>query len=128
MELKEGDLISIPYLHEFGIKIVYQNLIEKGYKVLNVRIEPDVNPQILAEHRGEKLFIFVRSAFYPAMGKKPSIPLINKIKKIAQQNNGNTYIALVGIGNADGQSEADKAKPRVGGRHYILYEGLQKQK
>ena len=41
-------------LHFLGIKVVYKDLIDRGYKVLNVRKEFDVNPQILAEINDSK--------------------------------------------------------------------------
>ena len=46
--MEKGQELTTEELHFLGIKVVYKDMIDKGFKVLNVRKEPDVNPQILA--------------------------------------------------------------------------------
>ncbi|GAO30033.1 hypothetical protein [Geofilum rubicundum] len=54
-------------LHFFGLKVVYKDLVDNGFEVLNVRREMDVNPQILARKEDVLYFIVVRTAPYPEM-------------------------------------------------------------
>jgi hypothetical protein len=111
-------------LHFLGIKVVYKDLVDKGYEVLNVRKEKDVDPQILARSEGNMLFIMVRTARFPDMGildpRTASRVLIhaNKHKAIC-------YFASVGIANAGGETDEEMAKPEVDGEYFINYKGLQ---
>lgn len=123
--MKEGDLITPEYLHEFGIKITYQDLINKKYKVLNVRMEPNVDPQILAELNGKKIMVVVRSAYYPEVGKMPATPLHAKLLKLAKRMQADLTLARVGIGRGDTEDKAEKSKPLVGGVHLIQYSGIE---
>ena len=123
--MKEGDLITPEYLYEFGIKIVYQNLVENGYKVLNVRMEPEVNPQILAEKDAQKVMVVVRTDFYPRVGLVPDNILWNKLLKLAEKMGTELKLARVGIGRGDVEDEAEKSRPLVGGTHLIMYGGLE---
>ena len=43
-----GKVMNYEDLHYFGLKVVYKDLVDNGFEVLNVRKELDVNPQILA--------------------------------------------------------------------------------
>lgn len=112
-------------LHFLGIKVVYKDLVDKGHKVLNVRKEPDVNPQILAEIDGGKALIVVRTARYPHMGVlQPHIAA--KIRDLAIKHKAGMYFASVGIANANGDSDEEMAQPVVDGEYYINYKGLTK--
>lgn len=111
-------------LHFLGIKVVYKDLVDKGYKVLNVRKETDVNPQILAMKDDKRYFIVVRTTPYPEMGIL--IPtLAAEVLHHATKHDAICKFASVGIANANGETEEDMAKPVVGGEYYINYKGLQ---
>ncbi|MFB6320190.1 hypothetical protein [Saccharicrinis sp. FJH54] len=112
-------------LHFLGIKVVYKDLVDQGLKVLNVRKEPDVNPQILAEIDGNKALIVVRTARYPHMGVlQPHTAA--QIRELAAKHNASMYFASVGIANANGDSDEEMAQPVVNGEYYINYKGLTK--
>lgn len=111
-------------LHLLGIKVVYKDMIDKGYKVLNVRQEPDVNPQILATKDDKCYFVVVRTAIFPDMGLL--LPhLAGEVMKHGNKHNAVCYFASVGIANANGQNDEEMAKPVKGGEYYINYKGLQ---
>ena len=46
-------------LHFFGIRVVYKDLVDQGYEVLNVRKEMDVNPQILARRVKRSILLWL---------------------------------------------------------------------
>lgn len=111
-------------LHFIGIKVVYKDLVDKGYEVLNVRREMDVDPQILARKDGQMLFIVVRTETFPDMGVlKPRVAA--RVGMHAKKHQAVCFFASVGIANANGESEEEMGKPVVDGEYYINYKGLQ---
>lgn len=111
-------------LHFLGIKVVYKDLIDNGYEVLNVRKEEDVDPQILARKEGIMLFIVVRTARFPDMGVlKPRTAA--RVGVHAKKHNAVCYFASVGIANAKGDNDEEMGKPEVDGEYFINYKGLQ---
>jgi flavorubredoxin len=110
-------------LHFLGIKVVYKDLVDKGYKVLNVRKEIDVNPQILAEINDVKALIMVRTARFPNMGVL--VPEIaSQVKELAKKHRAHLFFASVGIANANGDTDEEMSQPLLGGEYYINYKGL----
>ncbi len=115
--------MNLEELHFLGIKVVYKDLIDKGYEVLNVRKELDVNPQILAKKDDKFHMVLVKTGYYPEMGIiLPDI--IEQVKELGKKHNSECWYASVGIANANGATEEEMAKPVVGGEFYINYQGL----
>ncbi len=111
-------------LHFLGIKVVYKDLVDNGYEVLNVRKETDINPQIVARRNGKMYFIVVRTATYPDMGVlTPQVA--SRVSAHARKHNAICYFASVGIANALGETEHQMGCPVVDGEYYINYKGLQ---
>ncbi len=116
--------LSDEELHFLGIKVVYKDLVDKGYEVLNVRQELDVNPQILALKEGKRFFIVVRTERFPEMGILfPHIAA--DVLKVSTKHDGISLFASVGIANADGSNDEEMSKPVKNGEYYINYKGLQ---
>jgi len=120
----KGKLMNSEELHFLGIKVVYKDLVDKGYEVLNVRKETDVNPQILATKDDKRYFIVVRTSYYPEMGVL--VPHIAaEVLQHANKHNATCLFASVGIANANGETDEEMARPVTGGEYYINYKGLQ---
>ncbi len=118
-----GKLMNLEELHFLGIKVVYKDLIDKGYEVLNVRKEINVNPQILAKKDEQFHMIIVKTGFYPDMGIiLPEV--VNQVHKLGKKHNAQCWYASVGIANANGKTEDEMAKPEVDGEYYINYQGI----
>lgn len=110
-------------LHFFGIRVVYKDLVDQGYEVLNVRKEMDVNPQILARKSETLYFVVVRTATYPQMGVlTPEVAA--KVSMHALRHNAVCRFASVGVANANGETDEEKGRPELGGEFYINYNGL----
>lgn len=111
-------------LHFLGIKVVYKDLVDKGYEVLNVRKELDINPQILARNKGGQfVLVVVKTERYPHMGLlTPDVAA--DVRLLAQKRQAICYFASVGIANANGESEEEMSKPVLGGEYYINYDGF----
>jgi len=116
--MDEGDL------HFLGIKVVYKDLVDKGYEVLNVRREENVDPQILARFNGKFLFVVVRTAAFPDMGVLTP-GLAARVRTHARKHQADCYFASVGIANATGDNDEEMALPVVDGEYFINYKGLQ---
>lgn len=111
-------------LHFMGIKVVYKDLIDNNYEVLNVRQEPDVNPQILATKEGKRYFIVVRTACYPDMGIL--LPYVAAdVLKHSIKHQAICLFASIGVANANGENEEEMTQPVLNGEYYINYKGLQ---
>lgn len=118
-----GKKMEYEDLHFFGIKVVYKDLVDKGYEVLNVRKETDVDPQILARKNGQLYFIVVRTARFPRMGVlKPDVAA--DVAKYALRHKAVCQFASVGVANAKGNSDEEMGIPEIGGEYYINYNGL----
>jgi len=122
--MADKKIMDAEELHFLGIKVVYKDLVDKGYEVLNVRKEMDIDPQILARHKGKMLFIVVRTAAYPDMGVlQPRTAA--RVTAHARKHNAVCYFASVGIANAEGEGDEEMSKPVVDGEYYINYKGMQ---
>jgi hypothetical protein len=110
-------------LHFLGIKAVYKHLTDKGDKVLNVRNEMDINPQILAEIDGARAIVVVKTSRYPHMGIITP-PLAAQMQTLANKMKCRLYFASVGIANALGETDEAMAQPETNGEYYINFKGL----
>lgn len=119
----KGDVLTDEELHFLGIKAVYKAIIDKGYKVLQVRKEIDINPQILATINGERYFIVVRTAKYPDMGiLMPDVAA--RVLMHAKKNKATSLFAGVGIANANGDNDEEMSLPVRDGEYFINFKGL----
>ncbi len=118
-----GKLMNLEELHFLGIKVVYKDLVDKGYEVLNVRKELDVNPQILAKKDEQFHMILVKTGFYPEMGIiLPEV--VSQVNELGKKHNAKCWYASVGIANANGKTEEEMSRPEVNGEYYINYQGI----
>ena len=118
-----ADVMNLEELHFLGIKVVYKDMVDKGYEVVNVRKELDVNPQILAKKDDKFHMVVVKTGYYPDMGIiLPEV--IQQVKELGVKHKATCWYASVGIANANGQTEEEMAKPVAGGEFYINYKGL----
>jgi hypothetical protein len=98
-------------------------MVDSGYDVLQVRKEPDINPQILAVKDGQRYFVVVRTERYPDLGVlKPETAA--RVLMHAKKNKAKCLFAGVGIANADGDSDEEMRYPVKGGEYYINFKGL----
>jgi len=110
-------------LHFFGLKVVYKDLVDNGFEVLNVRRELDVNPQILAKKDDVLYFIVVRTARFPEMGiLMPDVAA--KVARHAMKHNAVCRFGSVGVANARGNDDQEMSNPEIDGEYYINFKGL----
>ncbi len=115
--------MNLEELHFLGIKVVYKDLVDKGYEVVNARKELDVNPQILAKKDDQFHMFLVKTGFYPDMGIiLPEI--VDQVHDLGKRHNAKCWYASIGIANANGKTEEEMARPEVDGEYYINYQGF----
>ena len=119
----KGEVLTDEELHFLGIKVVLKSLTDDGYKVLQVRKESDINPQILATKEGVRYFIVVRTARYPDMGiLTPEVAA--RVLMHAKKNNATCKFAGIGIANGNEDSDVGMSQPVKDGEYFINYKGL----
>ncbi len=118
-----ADILNLEELHFLGIKVVYKELVDKGYEVLNVRKELDINPQILAKKNDAFHMIVVKTAYYPDMGILLPETIL-QVSKLATKHQATCWYASVGIANANGLTDEEMSRPVKGGEYYINFKGL----
>ncbi len=119
----KGEVLTDEELHFLGIKVVFKSLTDDGYKVLQVRKESDINPQILATKEGVRYFIVVRTARYPDMGiLTPEVAA--RVLMHAKKNNATCKFAGIGIANGNEDSDVGMSQPVKDGEYFINYKGL----
>ena len=119
----KGEVLTDEELHFLGIKVVFKSLTDDGYKVLKVRKESDINPQILATKEGVRYFIVVRTARYPDMGiLTPEVAA--RVLMHAKKNNATCKFAGIGIANGNEDSDVGMSQPVKDGEYFINYKGL----
>ncbi|HBX87635.1 MAG TPA: hypothetical protein DEG09_03355 [Marinilabiliaceae bacterium] len=118
-----GKVMNYEDLHYFGLKVVYKDLVDNGFEVLNVRKELDVNPQILARKAETLYFIVVRTATFPDMGLLTPDVAAN-VSRHAMKHKAVCRFASVGVANAKGDNDEMMSKPEIDGEYYINYKGL----
>jgi hypothetical protein len=119
----KGEELTDDELHFLGIKVVYKSMVDDGYEVLQVRKEPDINPQILAGKDGKRYFIVVKTDRYPDMGVLlPEVAV--RVLQHAKKHEAVCLFASVGIANADGENDEEMRHPVKDGEYYINFKGL----
>jgi len=122
--MTKKQLLSRAEVVQFGLRHVYGQLIKEGYEVLNVRPEPDVDPQILAQKEEQMIFVVVRTEVYPEIGDLPSINKIKLIREHAEKHHALAKFVSIGLMNASAKTEDEKSKLYKGGEFYVNYSGL----
>ncbi|HAG16487.1 MAG TPA: hypothetical protein DCG69_08190 [Bacteroidales bacterium] len=111
-------------IHEFGLRFVYRELMQAGFKILSVEPDMETFPQIVATKEETLYFIVVQSASYPDIGDLPSNYQIKQIKEHAQKHNAILKFASIGLANAEAKNEAEKHFLKKGGELFVHYSGL----
>lgn len=122
--MSEREILNDAEVHAFGIEIIGNQLKSEGFTDIEVNRDITKNPQIIARRKGKLCFIVVRTALYPQHGQLTDPQLIHDLVDHADRHQAYCYFASLGIANADGKNELERATPLRGGRYYIAFDGL----
>lgn len=88
-------------LHNLAMNLVGKELEANGFDFMAVNSKLTKNPQFVCIKNKQFYFVIVRHIEYPMDPKDYDKSLVDKVKKIAEQNNAKTFYAGVGLANAD---------------------------
>lgn len=114
-------------IHDFGVQVVYEEMMKAGYEILGADPSPAVTPQIVARKDGRLCFVVVRTDVYPNRGKLADDRELLYNLEHAERNNALCYFAGVGICNAaatDAGDETAMGVPVREGGFYVDFDGL----
>jgi hypothetical protein len=123
MQMPEPILMTPAEIHEYGIQIVRDYLVNEKYLIEKINTAIAVNPQIVACRDGQVLFILVRTACYPNKAELEA-QLHDWVTDQAARQMATPYFAAVAICNASGITEQERATPVKGASFYIAFDGL----
>ena len=114
-------------IHDFGVQVVYEEMMKAGYEILGADPSPAVTPQIVARKDGRLCFVVVQTDVYPNRGKLADDRELLYNLEHAERNNALCYFAGVGICNAaatDAGDETAMGVPVREGGFYVDFDGL----
>lgn len=114
-------------IHDFGVRIVYEEMVKDGFEILGADPSPAVTPQIVAKKNGRLCFVVVRTDVYPNKGRIADEREMFYNLEHAERNDAVCYFAGVGICNAaatDAGDEAAMGVPVREGGFYVDFDGL----
>ena len=114
-------------IHDFGVQIVYEEMVKQGYEILGANPSPAVTPQIVARKNGKLCFVVVRTDVYPNKGRLADDREFFYNLEHAERNNAVCYFAGIGICNAAATDAGDEAAMGVPVRDagfYVDFDGL----
>jgi hypothetical protein len=120
-------MMSRAEIHDFGVQIVYEEMMKDGYEILGADPSPAVTPQIVAKKNGRLCFVVVRTDVYPNKGKLADDRELVYNLEHAERNDAVCYFAGVGICNAaatDAGDEKAMGIPVREGGFYVDFDGL----
>ncbi len=110
-------------VHNFGIEVVYNQLIKEEYKIKNVDIELGKYPQIVASKNNRNYIIVVHTEIAPFFGKLETT-LKQKIVEYSKSIQGVPCFASVSIGSRT-EENFNKSIAIRGDGFYANYQGLE---
>lgn len=114
-------------IHDFGVQIVYEEMMKDGYEILGANPSLATTPQIVAKKNGRLCFVVVRTDVYPNKGRLADDRELFYNLEHAERNDAVCYFAGVGICNAaatDAGNEAAMSVPARDGGFYVDFDGL----
>ena len=114
-------------IHDFGVQIVCEAMLEDGYEILGANPLLAATPQIVARKNGRLCFVVVRTDVYPRKGRLADDRELFYNLEHAERNQAECYFAGIGICNAaatDAGDETAMGVPVREGGFYVDFDGL----
>jgi len=118
-------------IHRLGVHIVREELQQDGWIILDVNVNPKVNPQIIARRNGTLGHVLVRTARHPNRGAVENDDVVRRCLEHAAQHNALCYFAGLRVSHADASRLHDEKAmgfPFRGEGVLVAYAGLEELK
>ena len=125
--VERNEQLTREEIQDFGIQIVYEEMVRDGYEILGANPSLAMTPQIVARKNGRLCFIVVRTDVYPNKGRLSDDREVFYNLEHAERNDALCYFASVGICNsaaADAGDEKAMGIPVREGGFYVDFDGL----
>jgi len=125
--VERNEQLTREEIQDFGVQIVYEEMVRDGYEILGANPSLAMTPQIVARKNGRLCFIVVRTDVYPNKGRLSDDREVFYNLEHAERNDALCYFASVGICNsaaADAGDEKAMGIPVREGGFYVDFDGL----
>ena len=115
-------------IHRLGVHIVREELQQEGWIILDINVNPKINPQIIARKNGILGHVLVRTARHPNRGAVENDHVAERCMEHASQNNALCYFAGLRVSHAEAvrlQDERAMGFPFKGEGVLVAYSGLE---
>jgi len=125
--VERNEQLTREEIQDFGVQIVYEEMVRDGYEILGANPSLAMTPQIVARKNGRLCFIVVRTDVYPNKGRLSDDREVFYNLEHAERNDALCYFASVGICNsaaAEAGDEKAMGVPVREGGFYVDFDGL----
>jgi len=125
--VERNEQLTREEIQDFGVQIVYEEMVRDGYEILGANPSLAMTPQIVARKNGRLCFVVVRTDVYPNKGRLSDDREVFYNLEHAERNDALCYFASVGICNsaaADAGDEKAMGIPVREGGFYVDFDGL----
>ena len=125
--VERNEQLTREEIQDFGVQIVYEEMVRDGYEILGANPSLAMTPQIVARKNGRLCFIVVRTDVYPNKGRLSDDREVFYNLEHAERNDALCYFASVGICNSAAAEAGDEKAmgiPVREGGFYVDFDGL----
>ncbi len=116
-------------IHRLGVQIVRDELQREGWTILDISVDPGVNPQIIARKNGTLGHVLVRTARHPKKGFVEDPHTVQRCLERASTLNAVCYFAGLRVSHAEASLRGDEKGmgiPVRGEGILVAYSGLER--
>ncbi len=125
--MERNEWLTREEIQDFGVQIVYEEMVRDGYEILGANPSLAMTPQIVARKNGRLCFVVVRTDVYPNKGRLSDDREVFYNLEHAERNDALCYFASVGICNSAAAEAGDEKAmgiPVREGGFYVDFDGL----
>jgi hypothetical protein len=125
--VERNEQLTREEIQDFGVQIVYEEMVRDGYEILGANPSLAMTPQIVARKNGRLCFVVVRTDVYPNKGRLSDDREVFYNLEHAERNDALCYFASVGICNSAAAEAGDEKAmgiPVREGGFYVDFDGL----
>jgi hypothetical protein len=114
-------------IHRLGVQIVRDELQSEGWTILDINVNPKVNPQIIARKNDILGHVLVRTARHPKKGAVEDPYTVDRCLEHASTLNAVCYFAGLRVSHAEASMRGDEKHmgiPIKGEGILVAYSGL----
>jgi len=115
-------------IHRLGVQIVSDELQSEGWTILDINVNPEVNPQIIARKNGTLGHVLVRTARHPKKGAVEDPCTVQRCLERASTLHAVCFFAGLRVSHAEASLRGDEKHrgiPVKGEGILVAYSGIE---